>query len=221
LIHPKVDQFKSPAGKQQGARWRDEEDWQIFRNKAAYPRAWIVHDARWFKPLGDGPSSDRDLLMNGLLFQNDAFWSDPNRPVLDPRKIAWIETDDRRSLMKFCPGGPVDPGENVVVSHSPQRVELTATLSRPGLVILADVFYPGWRLQIDGKEEPILRANRMMRGAMVGAGTHRLVYWYEPTSFWIGGRLSIVGITLLLALTAWTWRRPDSITITHGGGLIR
>ena len=81
LVHPRVDQFSGPAGKPQGARWRDEEDWQIFRNKAAYPRAWIVHDARWFKPLGEGPSSDRDLLMGGLLFQNDAFWSDPGRPV--------------------------------------------------------------------------------------------------------------------------------------------
>ena len=49
-------------------------------------------------------------------------------------------------------------------------MELTAHLSEPGLVVLADVFYPGWRLSIDGKEAEILRVNRMMRGAAVEAG---------------------------------------------------
>jgi hypothetical protein len=219
LVHPRVDQFSGAAGKQQGARWRDEEDWQIFRNKAAYPRAWIVHDARWFRPLADAPSSDRDLLMGGLLFQNDAFWSDPNRPVLDARSIAWIETEDRQTLKAFIPGGPADPSENVVVNHSPQKVELTATLSRPGLVILADVYYPGWRLRIDGKDAPILRANRMMRAAAVAAGTHHLVYWYDPTSFWIGCRLSAAGLAVFLAMGAWTWRLSQALT--HSGGLIR
>jgi hypothetical protein len=218
LVHPRVDQFSGPAGKPQGARWRDEEDWQIFRNKAAYPRAWIVHDARWFKPLEDGSSSDRDLLMGGLLFQNDAFWNDPSRPVLDAHTIAWVETEDRFTLKTFTPGGQADPAEKVVVSSSPQRVELTAILRRPGLVILADVFYPGWRLQVDGKDAPILRANRMMRAAGVAAGTHRLVYWYDPTSFWIGSRLSAAGLAVFLALSAWTWRLPH--TKTHSGGLI-
>jgi hypothetical protein len=217
LIYPRVDQFSAPDGKQEGVRWRAEEDWQIFRNKAAYPRAWIVHDARWFKPLDDGPSSDRDLLMGGLLFQNDAFWSDPHRPVLDAHKIAWVETEDRSTLKTFCSGGPRDPTEKVVVSHTPQRVELTATLRRPGLVILADAYYPGWRLQIDGKDAPILRANRMMRAAGVAAGTHRLVYWYDPTSFWIGSRLSASGLAVCLVLSAWTWRLPN--TKTSSGGL--
>jgi hypothetical protein len=178
-----------------------------------------VHDARWFKPLADGPSSDRDLLMGGLLFQNDAFWSDPSRPVLDPHRLAWIETEDRSTLKTFCPVGPVDPAENVVVNHTPQRVELTATLSRPGLVILADVYYPGWRLQIDGKDAPILRANRMMRGAGVAAGTHRLVYWYDPASFWIGSRVSAAGLVVFLLLSVWTWRLPGATT--YSGGLIR
>ena len=53
------------------------------------------------------------------------------------------------------------------MKHEPQRVELLATLDRPGLVILADSYYQGWRLRIDGKSKPIYRANRMMRAAAV------------------------------------------------------
>ena len=87
-----------------------------------------------------------------------------------------------------------------VVRHEPQRVELSATLERPGLVILADTYYPGWRLTIDGKPAPIFRANRMMRGATVPAGKHTLVYTYEPGSFRIGAIVSLAGATVLLIL---------------------
>ncbi|MBV8228550.1 MAG: hypothetical protein JO329_01080 [Planctomycetaceae bacterium] len=37
-------------------------------------------------------------------------------------------------------------------------------------------FSPGWTLTIDGRTGEILRVNRMMRGAAVGAGTHRIAY---------------------------------------------
>ena len=47
--------------------------------------------------------------------------------------------------------------------------ELVATLERPGLVILADAYYPGWTLTVDGQLAPIYRTNRLMRGAAVKA----------------------------------------------------
>ncbi len=67
----------------------------------------------------------------------------------------------------------------------------------PGLVILADVYYPGWELTIDGKPAPIYVVNRLMRGAAVPAGTHRLVYSYTPRSFLVGRAGSILGLGVL------------------------
>ncbi len=48
MIHPDLDAFTDPAERQ---RWRESRDWQLFRNKAAYPRAWVVHRARVFEPI--------------------------------------------------------------------------------------------------------------------------------------------------------------------------
>jgi uncharacterized membrane protein YfhO len=56
-----------------------------------------------------------------------------------------------------------------IVEVQPQRVILKARLDRPGLVILADSYYPGWQLAIDGQAATIYRANRLMRGAAVPA----------------------------------------------------
>jgi uncharacterized membrane protein YfhO len=87
-----------------------------------------------------------------------------------------------------------------VVKSDPQRVELRASLDWPGLVILADTYYPGWRLSIDGEPAPIYRANRLMRAAAVPAGAHTLVYTYEPLSFQVGTIISAAGLIVSLVL---------------------
>ena len=46
-IYPRADAFTGPDGKELQKQWLEREDFQIFRNKAAYPRAWIVHRARY------------------------------------------------------------------------------------------------------------------------------------------------------------------------------
>jgi uncharacterized membrane protein YfhO len=74
-------------------------------------------------------------------------------------------------------------------------------------VVLADVYYPGWKLTIDGKPAPILRINRLMRGALVSAGRHTLVYTYEPISFTAGLAGSALGVIALLGLWWWGRRR--------------
>jgi len=141
---------------------------------------------------------------------NDPLWNDPSRTVLDLRAVALIETDDKESLRGFISPSPVGRSESVaVVKYEPQRVELRASLERPGLVILADTYYPGWRLSIDGKAAPIYRTNLLMRGAAVPTGEHTLVYTYEPESFRIGAIISIAGLIVLVALALAQASGPD------------
>jgi uncharacterized membrane protein YfhO len=87
-----------------------------------------------------------------------------------------------------------------MTSYTPQRVELEALLQKPGLVVLADVYYRGWRLTLDGHPAPMYRTNFLMRGAAVPAGRHRLVYTYEPASFYQGRWVSVAALVALLVL---------------------
>lgn len=207
IVYPKLDSFQGSASerKSQMDRWKDERDWQLFRSKTAYPRAWAVHEARFINPITGLDPADRERPMRLLLYQNDALWHEANLPVFDTRETALIETDEKQQLAPYLPGrSPADTDSVRVVEHTPQRVVIDATMARAGLVILADVFYPGWYLEIDGSPAPILRANRMMRGAAVRAGKHRLVYRYDPPSFRIGaiisvGALAVLGGTIFVA----------------------
>ena len=191
-----------PAGQ---APWGARQDWQLRRNRAAYPRAWVVHHARVRPPAVS--LAERGELMRFLLYNDDPIWTIPGHAVFDLRAGALIETDQPESLRGYVARMPVDPSETVsVVSHEPQRVELSAVLKSPGLVILADTYYPGWRLKIDGAPAPIFRANRLMRGAALPAGKHTLVYTFEPLSFRIGAVISIAGVFVLAAPSWWLSR---------------
>ena len=70
-------------------------------------------------------------------------------------------------------------------------------------MILADTYYPGWRLTIDGRPAPILRANRMMRGAAVREGEHTLVYVYDPWSLRIGAAVTLLGMAAVPGSCSW------------------
>ena len=154
--------------------------------------------------------------MQEILYAADPFWHDPGLPLYDPRRLAWIDRDDRLALKDYIAGQSPQPDETVKVSYpTPQRVEIEARLDVPGIVVLADVFYPGWKLTINGKPAPIYRVNRVMRGAAVREGTHHLVYTFEPDSFRIGRVISFGGLAAFLALSIIFAIRPrDPIVAT-------
>jgi hypothetical protein len=68
------------------------------------------------------------------------------------------------------------------------------------------VYYPGWRVTVDGHPGEILRTNRAMRGVVLGAGVHQLVFRYEPLTFHIGLAVSALGLAVLAVLGVWTRR---------------
>jgi hypothetical protein len=193
LIYPKSRIPSRQENTAEEARWRTHQDWQLRRNQGAYPRAWLVHYARVRQPAVS--LAERRELMRLLLFMNDPIWGDPDRLIFDLRSTALIETNEPASLGGYLARISVKSTESVVVkSHEPQRVELSTVINRPGLAILADTYYPGWQLTIDGTPAPIFRTNRLMRGAAVPAGTHTLVYTFQPWSFRIGAIASTASV---------------------------
>ncbi len=59
---------------EQELEWVKNEDWQLVRNKTAFPRAWIVHQIRYKKPIKGLLRSDRKELTEEMLYQRDFYW---------------------------------------------------------------------------------------------------------------------------------------------------
>ncbi len=94
-------------------------------------------------------------------------------------------------------------------------------LERPGIIVLADVFYPGWTLSTStARPLRLFRINRMMRGAAVESGRHTLIYRYQPASFRIGLIVSAAGLVALCLLSLWFAQVPLAPSLAPAGASI-
>ena len=92
-------------------------------------------------------------------------------------------------------------GEAFLDTEVPTRIAVTAQMETPGLVVLADLWFEGWKAELNGEPVPILRTNYAVRGVAVPAGESRLVFSYEPAGFTTGVRLMTLA---LLVLASWS-----------------
>jgi uncharacterized membrane protein YfhO len=93
-----------------------------------------------------------------------------------------------------------------LVEDAPERVVAELTASFPGLLVLADLDYPGWVAEEGGRRLPILKADGYFRAVALPAGVHRVEFRYRPMSFYAGAGISV--IALLVALGLWHAGEP-------------
>lgn len=104
---------------------------------------------------------------------------------------------------------PHDPGAAVVpppqlLRWSPEWIEIQA--QGPGLLVLAEVDYPGWRARVDGVLQPVEAYDGLLRAVRLPAGDHRVIFDFRPASLLLG-LAGFAVAALFLAAAAWLdWR---------------
>jgi uncharacterized membrane protein YfhO len=69
-----------------------------------------------------------------------------------------------------------------ILSYRNTEVRISVKAEKATIVVLNDLYYPYWRVFVDGEEEPLLRANYIFRAVHVTAGTHDVVFRFSPLS---------------------------------------
>jgi hypothetical protein len=91
----------------------------------------------------------------------------------------------------------------------PERVTIEVASDAPGILVLLDLYYPGWTASVDGRRSELLRANGVFRAVALPAGSHRVVFQYRPVSFYAGAAVASAAwlAVLLLSLSGDPARR--------------
>jgi hypothetical protein len=159
-----------------------EQGFQIYATASRLPRFYFV-------PKVHRSSGASETL--GLL----------SRDTFDPAREAIVEgiPQDRDGL------GIADVK---VDQYEANRVELAASLDRPGFLVSSEVLYPGWYATVNGAPEPLRMTNGAFRGLALPAGTSRTVMEYRPQTLFFSMALSLVAL-LATILIGW---RGDALT---------
>lgn len=165
----------------------EDKSVQVYENKNALPRAFLVHD--WVVEKDDQKIIDL-MLSPGF---------DLNKKAILEEEIPLVKPIVNKAIL-------ASDQINYLVDKPQEKIIETNSLAN-SLLVVGDNFYPGWQVTIDGKTAKIYRANYNFRGVIVPAGEHKVVFKYEPLSFKIGLYISSVTLILFLAGTVIFWRR--------------
>lgn len=128
----------------------------------------------------------------------------------DPRRRAIIELADRprelADLDRVTEAPPAVAGR--LISYGANRIEVAIDAPAPGIVVLNEVMAPGWHVEVDGRPATGFRVELLLRGVVVGAGRHVIVWSYEPGLTWLlvlwcAGAMGLVAAVI----AAWRSRR--------------
>jgi uncharacterized membrane protein YfhO len=90
--------------------------------------------------------------------------------------------------------------EVFILKYQNSHVQIHARLSEPGILVLTDSYYPGWKVFVDGTQGKLLRANYFFRAVELPAGAHQVEFVYDPLSFKIGLIVSLLTGVFLIAV---------------------
>jgi hypothetical protein len=191
-------------------------------------RVAVGDDPGWRKVLDD-PAPTAFVLFQGIqrlpaytLYENREVlpraFVVPGAAPLPPRQEvlkALRANDFRRTVLLEDPAAlPARPSGGgfraaTVVMSRPNRVTLRVDGGPAGYLVLADLWFPGWRATVDGRPATVHRANYLFRAVAVPAGAREVVFTFAPTSLARGKAASgaALGLVALVGVSSLASRR--------------
>jgi hypothetical protein len=154
----------------------------VFENKSVLPRFFAV------------PASGIEVIPEPTAqltrLKQSSF--DPQRSVIfsEARGAAGIQTETLRSSID-------------VVEKGINGYRLRVEFNEPAVVVVSQMYYPGWKATVDGAETPVHPVNVALTGILVPGGSHDVRIFFQPGPFRIGLAISLVSavIAALLLIT--------------------
>ena len=156
---------------------------QPISNPFAFGNAWIANDIKWV----DTPNDEIDAigtteLQNTAILHKEFAQQVGNYRLTDSilPQIVLTEYQPNKLIYRFSG-----------VSASSTTADY--------LVVFSEIWTSkGWKMYIDGQEQPLLRANYLLRAALVPSGEHEIIMEYAPKAYKAGNTVTFASSLIMI-----------------------
>ena len=176
---------------------------QPLQNPCAFGNAWIARDVLWV----DTPNEEIDAI-----------------GTTDLRNTAILNKEFEQQVGSYGLTDSIMPQitlEEYLPNKLTYRFSGVSTLSAGSgpssttadyLVVFSEIWTErGWKMYLDGQEHPLLRANYLLRCALIPSGEHEIVMEYEPKAYRVGNTVvfasSLIMILGLIGAILYTFKK--------------
>ena len=85
-------------------------------------------------------------------------------------------------------------------SYEPNDLKYEVKTGKGGIVVFSEIYYPGWKAEVDGKPVDVSRVNYVLRAIRVEPGTHQVRLSFFPES--VDKTETVANIAMVLLLLA-------------------
>lgn len=155
---------------------------EVYKNPAAFDRAFVVHDY--------------------LKVDNDA----EVLRTMGSGKINLAKTVvlNKETYVDLIRGDKEDDAGTkevaVIDSYRSNDVSISVNMQSSGILVLSDLYFPGWCVYVDGKNKELLTVDYVLRGVALEAGRHKVHFSYEPSVLKSSAMISVAFVILALLL---------------------
>ena len=153
----------------------------LMRNTNAFGNAWIVSNIDWVSTPNEEIKAIESTNVKTTAIINDEF---------------------KNTIGDFKPS--VGSGTIQLTSYKPNELVYNFNSTKDELVVFSEIWTSkGWTMWIDGNESPLIRADYILRAAVIPAGNHEIMMRYEPKIWKVGNTIQFVSsLILILGLLA-------------------
>ena len=156
---------------------------QPISNPFAFGNAWIANDIKWV----DTPNDEIDAIAN-----------------TDLQHTAILNKEFAQQVGNYRLTDSILP-QIVLTEYQPNKLTYrfngvsSSSTTADYLVVFSEIWTSkGWKMYIDGQEQPLLRANYLLRAALVPSGEHEIVMEYAPKAYKTGNTVTFASSLIMI-----------------------
>ncbi len=90
-----------------------------------------------------------------------------------------------------------------ITSYTPNTIKISFSGGKDQTLLLADTWYPGWKAFENNKEINIDKCEGIFRCIKLTGDSGEVIFDYQPASFWLGMKISIISLIGTVAALVW------------------